>query len=172
MKEASEIIISFSKLKIFFLFFGSLIFVYVGYAMLFDKSIFINFIGVFSIIFFGYGIVTIGIILFDFSPGLIINSKGIFDNSSGMKAGMILWDEITDVTLKKTARQDFITIHVVDPKKYLKNSNIIKNFFAKMNNSIYESPIHISSTALDINFYELYITIEEKFKLHGKPNKS
>ena len=172
MKEANEITISFNRIIVFLLFLGSVFFVYIGYGMILEDISFYNFIGTIAIIFFGYGMIIIGIMLFDFSPGLIINSKGIFDNSSGIKAGMIFWNEITDITLSGTTRQKFITIHVVNPDKYLNSSNMFKNIATRISNVIYGSPIHINSLPLDIGFDELHIMINEKFKLYGKLNKT
>ena len=172
MKETNEIRISFNRVIVFLLFLGSSFFVYIGYGMILEDILFYNFIGTVSIIFFGYGMIMTGIMLFDFSPGLIINSEGIFDNSSGIKAGMILWNEITDITLAGTTRQKFITIHVVNPDKYFNSSNIIKNIATRISNIIYGSPIHINSIALDINFDELHMMIDEKFKLYRKLNKT
>lgn len=165
--ENSEIKIFVNKFKIFFLCLGALLFVYAGLFMLMENSFLINIFGIISIIFFGYGVIKISLELLSKSPRLIINEIGIFEYS----IGMILWTDINDISITHAGRQKFITVHVKNPSKYMKKLNMFEKLFANLNNIFYQSPIHISSTGLDIDFNELHNIIEEKFKLHRKPNK-
>lgn len=161
--ENSEIKIFVNKIKIFFLCLGALLFVYGGFLMLMEDSFLINFFGVISIIFFGYGVMKISLEVLSKSPRLIINEIGIFEYS----IGMILWTDITDISITHASKQKFITLHVKNPNEYIKKLNMFKKLFASLNNVFYQSPIHISSAGLDINFNELHSIIEEKFKLYG-----
>jgi len=164
--ENSEIKIFVNKYKIFFLCLGALLFVYAGFLMLMEDSFFINFLGVIGIIFFGYGVIKISLELLSKSPRLIVNEIGIFEYSMGM----ISWNDITDISITHAARQKFITLHVKNPNDYMKKLNMFGKLFASLNNVFYQSPIHISSAGLDINFNELHSIIEEKFKLHRESN--
>jgi len=165
--ENDEIKIFINKFKIFFLCLGALLFVYLGLLMLMEDSFLINIFGIISIMFFGYGVIKFSLELLSKSPKLIINEIGIFEYS----IGMILWTDINDISITHASRQKFITVHVKNPNKYMKKLNMFEKFFANLNNVFYQSPIHISSTGLDIDFNELHSIIEKKFKLHRKPNK-
>lgn len=170
MNKNDEIIVKFSKIKIFSILLACLLFVLLGYIMFLEDFFFIKAVGILSILFFGFGMIFLIKMLFFFSPALIVNSKGIYDNSSKNKAGMILWDEINNITITtvstRYSKKKFISIYLKDSSKYLKKGNLLKHFFTNINNSIYGTPIHISSTFLKIDFETLNNLINEKFDFY------
>jgi len=169
MKE--EHIVSFSRTKLFFLVLGSGIFTWLGFIAFNDTNNLNKTIGLLTMSFFGYALIMHSLKLLDFSPGMIINSEGVFDNSSGIGAGLIPWNEINKITISKSGRQRFVTIHVSNPEKYMKSRNFIKNIFTRLNNVFYESPIHISSNTLAISFVDLTALVEKSFELYQPSNK-
>jgi len=168
--QSKEIVIQISKTKLVLITLGAwgfvllAVWIWSGSEELFSSpliSITVAFIG---IIFFGscgvYGLVK----FFDTKPGLIINSTGITDNSSGVSAGLILWHEITGISVKEMHSQKFLTIEVTDPQKYIARGNFIKRMFNAANLKFYGSPIQISSTSLKTDFNSLVDIIFENYK--------
>lgn len=75
--------------------------------------------GLFCVFFCGIISVLIFIKLFDSKPGLIINEKGIIDNSSGLSAGLVLWFDIENLIVVKVNNQKFIMVILRNPQYYL-----------------------------------------------------
>lgn len=49
----------------------------------------------------------------------IISDQGIFDNSSGVSAGQILWKDIDGILVIKIHRQRMIILQVNNPQDYI-----------------------------------------------------
>lgn len=58
-----------------------------------------------SVIFFGLVAVTMFRKFSDKKPGLIINNQGITDNSSGVSAGLIPWNDIDKIKISQVLSQ-------------------------------------------------------------------
>ncbi len=173
--SSEEKIICLSKMKITLLILCSIIFVFLGVWLLsldvqniensrkYNSPILIDGIGIVSIMFSalcGW----IGIKkFFDQSPGLILNSDGIFDNSSGVSAGMVPWSEVIDITETQIQKQKFISIHVQDPEKYANNGNALKRMANRANIKMCGTPINISAISLKIDYEELFEIIQEYY---------
>jgi hypothetical protein len=100
----------------------------------------------------------------DNKPGLIINSEGIIDNSSGVSAGLVLWKDIIEITTSNVMNQKFLMFIVKNPEEYINRQNgIVKRKAMEMNYRSYGSPISISANTLDTNFEELYELLQRKF---------
>lgn len=90
MMNENRIEISLSKSKLFFAILGSIMFVVGGiWILISQESIFYKGVGIASILFFGATGIYSVIKSFDRQMGLIIDSKGIFDNSTGASIGLI-----------------------------------------------------------------------------------
>src|SRR5262249_43517214 len=126
MDTTDELIIKFSKKKIVLLIVGSCAFVALGVWMSVDAEsiapdlpiksrLLARGIGLVAILFFGlcgaYGMKK----LFDKRPGLVLNSSGIIDNSSGLAAGFIPWDEILSAEIFQIYSQKVLIIEVRNP---------------------------------------------------------
>jgi hypothetical protein len=181
MNKSGQIEIPLSKLKMILLFIGAFLLVALGlYLIIFVEPESINYssrhswimrpvprfiAGLVCIIFFGFIGVTIFIKLFDRKPGIVINEKGIYDNSSGLSAGMISWSDIITINTVTVNKQKFLLIVVKNPKAYLKKTdNFLKYRAKKMNYKYYGTPICISANSLQIKFDELYKLLVEKMK--------
>src|SRR5882757_1342609 len=109
--NTEPVIIPLNKLKLVMMFFGALSFVGLGgwlvnHPSTFARGIFRfmgdtggTIVGWASIIFFGLCAIMIFRKFFDNKSGLVINSDGILDNSSGVSAGLIAWADITGLTV-------------------------------------------------------------------------
>ena len=102
------------------------------------------------------------------SPGLVINPSGIIDNTTGISAGKISWNNIKRTYVTQLRSGSFLTIEVSDPEQYLKQGNYLSRVFKWVNHVFFHSPIHISSHALDISFSEMVETIEQYHKKYGR----
>lgn len=173
MTEEQQIEIPLSKTKMMLSFLGSLIFVGLGLWFLiippksnhwlFGIPTLVFIIGLASVIFFGLVAVIIFLKLSDKKPGLIINTNGITDNSSGVSAGLIPWTDIQEVKIAQVMNQKFLMFIVRNPQDYLnKVKNPLKRNAMKVNYKTYGSPISISSNALQTNFDDLYKLLIEK----------
>ncbi len=176
MSSLEEKIIYLSKVKIIALILGSIIVVVLGAWFLsldaqsiessrrFNSPTLVYGIGIVSIVLFGlsglFGIKK----LFDKSPGLILNSEGILDNSSGLSAGLIPWSEVMDIGEYQVQKQKFISIHVQDPEKYANNGNALKRMANRANIKMCGTPINISANSLKIGYKELLDVIQEYYR--------
>ncbi|MDN4013388.1 STM3941 family protein [Chryseobacterium gambrini] len=164
-----------SKTKIMLLLSASLIFILIGIflavdpnkfaSVIFKNEIFIRIVGILTIIFFGF----CSIILIKSSLvqkfNLIINEKGIIDNSSYTSVGMIFWKDITSIKSINIMSTKFLIINVKDPSKYLNSQRGTKKKLLERTCKIYGTPISISSNTLVYNFDELEKIIS---KFHNK----
>lgn len=175
MMEQSHIEVSLSKKKLILTLLGSLMFVAIGLWMViarpssnhffFSNPALVLGAGVAGILFFGFVAVKVIPKLMDKKPGLIINSNGITDNSSGVSAGFIPWADIEDIRLAQVFNQRFLLIMVNNPEQYINRaSNAITRKLITSNYSSYGSPISISSHALQMDFDQLHALLVEKMK--------
>jgi hypothetical protein len=183
----STIEFTLSKKKIAFLFLGSVAFVAVGILFFLKPETFkvtpfrnntlsVMITGLLGIFFFGMCAVSIFKKLFDNKPGLIIDSIGLTDNSSGIAAGFIPWTDVSNIIVEQIKGQKIILIVVNNPQHYIdKCSNFVTKKAADINYKIFNTPISISANALSCNFETLHETITYRWKnntLSLTPNSS
>ncbi|MGO4904750.1 STM3941 family protein [Flavobacterium sp. W20_MBD1_R3] len=175
MSEENQIEIPLSKQKMYLMLFGSIIFVVIGTWLvvnppksnhsIFGNPMVILISGISAIIFFGYTTFILLKKLPDNKPGLIINSEGIIDNSSGVAAGIVLWTDIIEISTANVMNQKFLMFIVKNPEEYINRQNgIVKRKAMEINYKTYGSPISISANTLNTNFEELYKLLKRKFK--------
>ena len=159
-----ELIIKLSKTKILLLIIGSFAFVALSFWSGKYDGLFIKAVSTTGILLFGlcgiYGIIKI----FDNKPGLIIDKKGIRDNSSAVSGHLIRWEDITGFEVGEIKKTRFLLIFVNNPQQFLDNANPFKRFIMKMNLKMYGTPVSISSNALQCNFDELLKMLENEIK--------
>lgn len=167
-----------SKTKLTLLLFGSLLFVFLGILFLsnpdkFSSAIFtsktvIQIVGAMAILFFGLCLIILLKSFFTKKFNLIINEKGIIDNSSFVSVGMISWDDITSIKSINVLSTKFLIIHVKDPNKYLNNQGSMKRKMLQRTLSTYGTPISISSNTLAYNFDELEKVVLQYYNEYKK----
>jgi hypothetical protein len=103
----------------------------------------------------------IGFILFVYQllrsskPGLIVNFDGIYDNSTLLSAGLIRWDEITDI--KESDQAGYINIFVKNPEEHIDRlRNPVKKRAVKAVFNKNGTPISISQDTLKCEYNELW----------------
>jgi hypothetical protein len=129
---------------------------------------FVRAIGMVGFVFFGLCGVIALTKCFDSRPGLVLDSLGITDNSSGVAAGRIAWSEIRDVQIASVRSQKFLVLLVTNPEKYLGKGNFLKRFLVDANYRMTGSPITISSSALRISFAELEQLVRDYLAKYGR----
>jgi len=118
----------------------------------------------------GIGIYFFSRKLFDNQPGFILSDKGITDNSSIFKFGLIPWSDILEVYEQSvqasiTSKQYFLTIRLADPEKYIsKETNGFKRYLLKINFKSYGSPVHISTNGLKAKHQDLLKLVNDYFE--------
>lgn len=162
-----EKVIEISKVKTLLLTLVALAFVLLGVWLLsidvqtieshrkFNSPTLVYGTGIVSIFFFGLcGLVGVKK-CFDNSPGLVISSKGILDNSSGVSAGVIPWEEVVGIGEYQVQKQKFISIQVKDPEKYANYGNALKRMANRANIKMCGTPVNISANSLKISYDDL-----------------
>lgn len=176
MTERIEI--PLSKNKLFLLIGGSILFVGLGVFMILNADSFqeqsnsilrnpmvLKVIGIVSILLFSATGIFSFKKMFDKKPGLVIDTDGITDNSSGVSVGLIEWEDITDIKTHQIMSTKFLLIEVKDPEKYiLKAKSGMKTKMLRANLKSYGTPISISSNALKYNFKKLEALIYTQFE--------
>ncbi len=180
MPNPDEIIIALSKKKVFSLIvaaFGAVAFgiwmvqldaVQIASRPRFISPVLVYGVGSLSIVFFGICGIWALIKLFDKKPGLVLNSVGIIDNSSGVAAGAVPWSQITGFSIFEVSKQKILIVKVIDPDKYINTGNAFKRMINKGNYKLCGSPIAISSNALKMDFSELLNTCNQYYLKYAK----
>lgn len=173
-----EKVVALSKTKLILLMVAAIGFVAVGIWLLtldaqviasqprFNSPTFIYAIAVVAILFFG-ACGYIGVKkFFDDTPGLIVNAEGIFDNSSGVSAGLVPWSDIAGINEYTIGRQKFISILVYDPEKYAERGNALRRMTNKANIKMCGTPINISANSLQVSYPELLAMVNDYFQYY------
>jgi len=122
-------------------------------------------VGYVSIIFFGLCAVLLARKLPDNKPGLIIDEHGLWDNSSGLSAGQVLWSDIDNISVIKISGQKLLMLHLKNPQEYIdRQSSGFKQRMMTMNYKMYGTPLSISANALQIPFHELSSVLTERWQ--------
>jgi hypothetical protein len=79
--------------------------------------------GYVGLIFFGLCGLYIFYKLFDTKPGLVIDDKGILDNSSAASGHIIKWNRIVGLRIGQVKSTKFILIDLVDPEQFLNEAS-------------------------------------------------
>lgn len=174
MNDQNTIEIKLSKVKLAFIFLGSLIFVGLGIWFLIDadsistdrhtSSTKICMIGISSVIFFGLVGFFVFRKLFSQGPGLIISDLGVTDHSGGFKIGFIPWSDVIEIRESSIRNQKFLHLVVKNPQDYIdKQENMIRKKLLQFSSNQSGLISNISTNGLQIKHKELKLLIEQKF---------
>jgi len=95
--------------------------------------------------------------------GLIINNSGIKINIGPNQGQFIEWKDIKEIKIHNQIQGPlFLLFFIRNPQDILEKSSGLKKILLKMNNISHKTPVSITSTWLDCNFYELTEIIEQK----------
>jgi hypothetical protein len=152
-----------SKKKMILGWFGSIVFVGLGFLLLAMPDLFAKFIGLVSICFFGPGIIAIPLRTFRSDQYVEINDEGIIDQRTSL--GLILWKDIRKLWVEeRTARYSVPTsrilcIELVNPAAYISRLSILSKILIKVNSSM---PITLSFSSLTTSFDDILDYIKSK----------
>lgn len=90
--------------------------------------------------------------LFDFAPGLIIDSIGIIDGASGVGVGRVPWTDIIGLTTRRQGRTRWVVVEVRNPEIYIRRVPWSRRWLVILTR---RHPINISSIMLAIDFDDL-----------------
>ena len=178
MNSKKEIRIPLSKFKLILLILGSIAFVATSAFILLNPNadlgrryppFVLKIVSIIGVLFFGAtGIIGIRK-LFQNTPGLILNEKGISDESSGVSIGLIKKEDIIAVRKHQVMSTKFLLIDVKNPEAYIElGKNAATKKLLKMNFNQYGTPISINSNALKIKFDELEKLIHDYIQEKGQ----
>ena len=103
----------------------------------------------------------------DWSPGLTLNSDGIYDNSSVLAAGFIPWKEIKGIDVTEVSGQRIIAVRIRNPRRIINRARFPNTVLMRANNNWYGSPVLISENGLHVEFDQLYSLLNEYFRRYG-----
>src|SRR5262245_34837868 len=173
--QSEDVVIPLSKGKLVPFVLGGAAFAALGLGLYLNPDqisrrppLFLKAVGVVCAGFFGSIAVQAAAKLFSTAPGLIIDSEGIVDNSSGVAVGPIPWSDIKRIGISTSEERRFITIEVRDPQKYIQRGNLVKRVLRGQNMKYFGGPIHISADTLRIDFDELVKVIKAARAQHKR----
>ena len=89
-------------------------------------------------------------------PAVIITDRGIVDNSSGLSAGLIPWEEIAGISFTSYQSQRFLGIELKDPERLLSRLPRWKRAVMRLNARIGFSIVNIPQVTIAMPLGELY----------------
>lgn len=159
-----EIIINEKKSKsIGFIFLGLLMLlccIFVFYMGVKEFNIFFIILGFLSFIFFGACFIFILNRAIHPKPLVIINEKGIIDNSTAMSVGLITWDNISNIRKQRMFSSCFIVIDVKDLSLITSKMTKFQKILVKLNSSL-NCPISLSVDTADKKVDDIICLLEE-----------
>ncbi|SHF47133.1 hypothetical protein SAMN05444377_1103 [Flavobacterium fontis] len=168
---ATTLYIPQKKTKLWISLLGAICFVSMGFFILSkpqSKDSWAPIFGWGSILFFGLtGVLSI-IKLLDTRPALIINDKGIWDNTTFMQVGLISWHSITKITHQKVVNNHFIFIYTKDPEVYLNKVSGISLRILRKNQQGFGTPFTINGNGVRYNITQLHQLLESEWEKHRK----
>ena len=133
---------------------------FVKFDMVMILEIFMKIILFIGALFFGYAFIFFCKRVFNKSEMLIIDSKGITDNSSAISLGFIPWEEIDSAYIGEVLENRFIELKIKDEEKYLNNLSFLKKFFINYNRKIGHEISCITLNTTDYSLDEVLTEIK------------
>lgn len=171
MRTASKDIIIYPReQKLIFYSICSLIFVFLFVTLIFYKEVMNTdykalIYSCIGVPFFSFSFIYCIYRILKPKASVIINSEGIFDNSSAIGVGMIRWEEISGIFVYEfkfgNVKQRFLGIIPRDIDSILKRQSLFKKIIINMNIFMYttglaKAPLNISETSISVTADELY----------------
>ncbi len=165
-----------SKIKLILMLIGASVFIVGSYHLFQYPERFISYrfrsveyiktIGLFMLVFCSSAWIYIPIKLFDKKPGLILDENGIYDNSSFVSVGLILWKDIESIRIEKIKSTKTLIVNIYNPEKYIDHSNRFKKVFLNLNTKLYGTPLTIGLAGLKYNRERLEKLIFLNYELY------
>ena len=110
-----------------------------------------------AILFFGAIFVSASLKLLGKKEGVVIDSEGITDNSSGVAAGFIPWRDIKRMRIHK----GWLLVELTEPDRYVNRGWPLKRLFNHLNRRFYGSPVVLSNKVLDCGLEDILSAADE-----------
>jgi hypothetical protein len=159
------VVIYSSRVKLLRLILGASVFL--ALSLLFWKArIVSNQTGLTACVFFGAGL-GFGLVMWlRKRPALIVNSVGLFDQSSTLTGYAVRWDEADAIYISSTALEGsklrFLCIRLKDPDAFISRQETLRAMLMKANVRELGAPVAISAMILSVTLEELVTIIRQK----------
>jgi len=163
--EMNDLVIPASRVKLLGQFVGGLVFAALGWYLMFgpdQRDLFERLAGLVTTAFFGAIAVSVLYRLVKGGPAIIINARGIVDNSSGVSVGLIPWDHIGEVREYRVQDQVFLSITPKNLDALLKKQPRWKRAVMRANLSMGAGPVNVPQAALGVKVSDLVREIEQR----------
>jgi hypothetical protein len=158
-------VIKRSRRKLALLLFSPCVFVVGGYclfvrAQAIAASIGVSFVFVRSL---GLAAVVVGVLgafiivrmLLDNAPGLVLDDRGVTDNSTIFPAGFVPWSNISSFEPARMGQVAIVYVVLRDPKQYIASRGAFMRALLSATSWLYTSPVAIRPSTLQVRFQEL-----------------
>jgi hypothetical protein len=163
------ITIPISKVKTAFVIVGCFAFVLMAISSWFISNsqtryppVFIKMISVVCVMFFGSGMILGFKKLFDKRAGLIIDNKGLQDNTSISDGRFIAWDNITGFEMTSVRSTKIILVFINNSDKMIFKESRWKQGIMRQSKKLYGTPISLGSGTLKIKADELLELLHDR----------
>ncbi len=108
--------------------------------------------GAATVLFFGF---SLGRLLYRRRPILEVGPEGMVDHASALGAGIVPWEEVEGVGVRRFLGQRFLAVRVRDPRALLARQGPAKRWAMRFNQRITGAPINVPLGALAVGEREL-----------------
>jgi hypothetical protein len=156
-----------SRTKLLALLAGAVAFCAVVIPMWNSKSIEPRIIAIAAWALFGLGSLFLLWKILKYTPSLIVNHLGVFDNSSAYGAYFLRWEEIDSIYIGEMAvsssRQRFLAINLKDPDEFLSRQGALRAILLRASMKLVGTPVMtISANTLPVTLEQLISVMEAK----------
>jgi hypothetical protein len=121
-------------------------------------------LGAVLMILFGFFIVNFVTKLKGNKPGLMIDAKGITDDSALTSVGQVLWTDVQEIKITSVNNQYFIMVIVKNPEEYIARVSGLKRKLLQSTYKNQGSPIMISVNGLECSLDDLFKVLQYKHR--------
>lgn len=167
---SNELVIPPSRLKLLGTLLGALGFVALGLLLMFvdmREGLLAKLIGLVCVAFFGAVALSALKHLLSLGPAIVINAKGIVDNSSGVSVGFIAWDEIAEVREYTFQNQTFLGITLKDAATVIARQPRWKRTAIRANLKLGAAPVNIPQSVLGVKVSDLARQINARLRANS-----
>lgn len=169
--ESDEQVFDLSPKKLVVLIIGTLALIALGVWMIFldeetiqafrrfNSPAFVHGFGFLLIVLAGLGGLTAVRRLCGDRRGLVLNTVGLLDCTSGISGGIVPWSEVAGVEIVKLPTQTVLAVRLKEPNKYLERQSPVKRAFLLANHKMCGSPVALSVNLLKAKPAELLMHV-------------
>lgn len=173
-----RVVIPLSKSKMVFLLLIACAFVALGWWMFardaaeieaqrrFNSPLFVHGVGLFNMVFFGLAGIAMSRKILDSSPALIVDDRGLTDNTSAFSAGFVPWSDITGFEVRQIQRQRVLYVRLKDPEKYIARFSPVRRALFRASQRLGASPVTLTSSSMAIGFDEMVTLVNRGLTAH------